>query len=169
MNWIEVSKANPRAKRMAMEHYSFHPVKSRPMGKEVGPPGQKIILLTGDGLALWGSHRPAPWSGVKRADGFEGPCCFIFRNQGSPILSSKLIREAVGYTASKWEVSAAGFLTYVAIEKVKSINPGYCFLCAGFKHNGFTISQKLGKLRRLIMPPDEVESCMEEIKIPLLI
>ena len=148
--WVEVSKCNPQARRMVDRHYTYRPVKSRPMGKEVGPPGQKIILLTPEGKAVWGSHRPAPWAGIIRQDKFEGHTCFIFRNEGSPYLSSDLIKEAVTITIERWGV--APFQTYIAVEKVASVNPGYCFLKAGFEHDKYVTSRKLGKLRRLILP-----------------
>ena len=162
ISWIEVSKCDPRAKEIAVRHYSFRPVKSRKMGGEVGPPGQKIVMLTRNEKALWGSHRPAPWSGIRRMDGFNGPCCFIFRNEGSDILSSTLIREAVAVTMLKWTEEADGLLTYVAVDHIKSTNSGYCFLQAGFQHIGYTNSRKLGTLRKLVIPTDEIQGCIEE-------
>ncbi len=92
-------------------------------------------------------------------DGFEGASCFIFRNEGCPVMSSLLIREAVGYTTSKWGI--ADFLTYVGVEHVKSDNPGYCFIKAGFKSLGFVHSSKIGWMRKLVMPSGEVELCLD--------
>ena len=152
--WLPVNKADRRAVGLADRHYS----RQTPGSREIGPPGQKIILMTQDCRALWGSHRPAPWSGVKRADGFEGHTCFIFRNEGKE-LSSGLIREAVGLTRDMWGV--ADFMTYVSAEKVKSINPGYCFLRAGFEPDGW-IEGKHGRMRRLVMASSEVEHCAQK-------
>ena len=150
-HWIEVSKANHQARRMTDRHYSFWRHHNRPASHEVGPPGQKVILLTSDCKAVWGSHRPAPWAGITRSDGLTGLFCFIFRNEGYPLaLSSELIREAVGITAAKW--GADDFWTYVGTEHIKSSNPGFCFLKAGFEHDGWANSAKLGLLRRLRMP-----------------
>lgn len=160
LNWNEVSKCDPRARVMANHHYTYRPVKSRVMGKEVGPSGQKIVLLTADGKAVWGSHRPAPWTGIKRMDGFDGVSCFIFRNEGCSVLSSNLIREAVGYTVNRWGVSA--FLTYVGVECVSSDIPGYCFIRAGFKGVGYTHSSKIGWMRKLVMSPNKVGMCWVE-------
>ncbi len=160
-HWIQVSKANRRARLLADRHYSFWRHHNRPRSHEVGPPGHKIILLTADGKALWGSHRPAPRAGVQRADGWQGHACFIFRNEGyEGALSSELIREAIAITALRWGV--APVLTYVGIEHVRSPNPGYCFLQAGFEPAGYTVSAKLGRLRRLIMPAGEVRACLKE-------
>jgi len=157
--WTEVSKCDSRARAFANRHYTYRPVKSRPMGKEVGPPGQKIVLLSYDSKAVWGSHRPAPWSGIKRLDGFEGASCFIYRNEGCPVVSSTLIREAVGLTAIKWGI--CDFLTYVGVEVVDSEVPGYCFIQAGFKaQKGFVHSSKIGWMKKLIMPSRKVSECL---------
>jgi len=156
--WHEVSKCDPRARSFADRHYTYRPVKSRKMGREVGPPGQKIVLLSFDNKAIWGSHRPAPWSGIKRMDGFEGASCFIYRNEGCFVPSSELIRDAVGLTAGKWGISA--FLTYVGVECVDSEVPGYCFIRAGFKaQKGYVHSSKIGWMKKLIMSPDRVGDC----------
>src|SRR3990170_2168664 len=102
MHWIEVSKANHQARRMADRHYSFWQHHKRPKSYGLGPPGQKIIFLTADGKAVGGSHRPAPWANITRSDGLTGLFCFLYRNEGYPIPSSVLIREAVGRTAARW-------------------------------------------------------------------
>lgn len=155
--WNEVSKCNKLARAMADRHYSYRPLKGRQRGPEVGPPGQKIVMLTLDEKAVWGSHRPAPWVNIKRSDGIDAWCCFIYRNEGTGVASSSdLIKEAIVITTQRWGIAPEGFLTYVAVDKVQSSNPGYCFLLAGFEPAGYTMSNKLGKLRRLIMPPDVI-------------
>mgnify|MGYP001611601067 CR=1 FL=1 len=155
-HWVEVSKCNPQARRMADRHYSYCAPLNRPRGPEVGPPGQKIVLLTSDCKAVWGSHRPAPWTGLKRADGIDAWCCFIYRNEGYPLAkSSDLIREAVSLTIGRWGLAPQGMVTYVAVDHVKSSNPGYCYLQAGWQHDGWVQSRKLGKLRRLVLPPEK--------------
>ena len=164
-HWIEVTKRNRQARRMAARHYSFWRHHNRPMSNEVGPPGQKIILLTADSKALWGSHRPHPNAGIVRVDGLNGMFCFIFRNEGYPLaLSSELIREAVALTRSRWGIM--DFWTYVAKDKIQSSNPGYCFLQAGFEHDGWVESAKLGTLRRLLMPAESVAS-IEATPLPM--
>ena len=160
--WVEVTKGNRRARALADRHYSRGTIGA--IG--FAPPGQTIILLTPDEKALWGSHRPAPWAvddegeKITRIDGFEGHSCFIFRNEGAG-LSSELIQEAVGITCHKW--GAAPFLTYVAVEKVASVNPGYCYLKAGFKGVGYTKSGKHGVLRKLVMDEATVTSLGETV------
>jgi len=154
--WIEVKKTDKRAVSLADRHYSRGKVGSR----EIGPPGQKIVLITENERAVWGSHRPAPWANIKRMDGFEGHSCFIFRNEDCGFLSSALIREAIGLTVEKWGV--APFLTYVAVTKVESPNPGYCFLKAGFEGIAFREKTKHGLMRKLVMPSEEVLHCWGE-------
>lgn len=157
--WEEIKKSDPRALAFAARHYS-----AQKGGREIGPPGQKIILLSRDGSALWGSHRPAPWAGVPRHDGLEGSACFIFRNEGSCVQSSELIKEAVGYTATLWDDRQ--FITYVAVEQVASVNPGYCFKVVGFERDRAYYRKHwkkyLGPMHRLILPSELVTQYREE-------
>jgi hypothetical protein len=155
--WKEVSKCDAQAREIARPHYS----RAKPDSQELGPPGQKIVLVGEDGKALWGSHRPAPWAGVKRMDGFEGHSCFIFRNCGGP-LSSLLIKEAVGFTAKRWGV--APFITYVAMDKVRrKRDPGRCFIRAGFHPVAVKNKTKHGRMLRLEMSSELVEKCLQGI------
>jgi hypothetical protein len=154
--WREVSKCDVQAREIARPHYS----RAKPDSNELGPPGQKIVLVGKDGKALWGSHRPAPWANVKRMDGFDGHSCFIFRNCGGP-LSSVIIREAVAATVQKWGV--APFITYVAIDKVRrKRDPGRCFLRAGFHRAGIKQKTKHGPMLRLEMGLFDVAWCFQE-------
>ena len=158
MYWLEVSKCDKWACGFARPHYS----RAKPDSKELGPPGQKIVLMGIDGRALWGSHRPAPWAGIGRMDGFEGHSCFIFRNDGGP-LSSTIIREAIAYTTDKWGL--APFITYVAINKVRhKRDPGRCFIKAGFHKIGVKEKTKHGPMLRLEMDEVEVLACYEEYR-----
>lgn len=158
-NWTLVKKTNKVAVGLADFHYSRQKVGSR----EIGPPGQKIVLLNNDSTAVWGSHRPAPWTGIQRMDKFQGSSCFIFRNTGTT-LSSELIREAVGITALRW--GDQPMITYVALDHVRSTNPGYCFLRAGFTRVGYRDKTKLGRMARLELSVDQVVECRLEIDDP---
>lgn len=157
--WHEVSKCDKLALEIAKPHYS----RAKPDSKELGPPGQKIVLVSDDWKALWGSHRPAPWAGVKRMDNFDGHSCFIFRNAGSQYLSSLMIREAVALTAEKWGV--APFITYVAKDKVrKKRDPGRCFRKAGFFKVGIKQKTKHGPMVRWEMGIFDVIQCYQELR-----
>jgi hypothetical protein len=156
MYWREVSKCDKAACEFARPHYS----RAKPDSKELGPPGQKIVLMGVDGKALWGSHRPAPWAKIGRMDGFIGHSCFIFRNDGGP-QSSGIIREAVAITAMEWNL--APLITYVAIDKVRpKRDPGRCFRKAGFR--AITIKQKTkhGPMLRMEMDENGVQGCVKE-------
>lgn len=160
MYWQVVNKCDLRAVAFAQPHYSI----ATPNAAELGPPGQKIVLFGEDGLALWGSHRPAPWAKIGRMDKFLGHSCFIFRNEGF-ILSSILIREAVGITAIEWNV--APFITYVAIGKVRrKRDPGRCFVKAGFKRIRIKEKTKHGPMLRLEMDAETVRDCVRETLTP---
>lgn len=155
--WREVSKCDAEARQIARPHYS----RAKPDSAELGPPGQKIVLVGNDGQQLWGSHRPAPWvKEVKRMDGFDGHSCFIFRRAGGP-LASDTIREAVALTVEKW--GAAPFITYVAIDKVRrKRDPGRCFIKAGFHKAGIQQKTKHGPMLRLEMGLFDVIHCFQE-------
>jgi hypothetical protein len=49
-----------------------------------------------------------------------------------------LILEAEQIAWKRWHCER--FYTYVDQKKVKSINPGYCFICAGWRKCGVTKS-----------------------------
>jgi hypothetical protein len=159
MHWDVVTKSNPVAIALADDHYS----RQTPGSREIGPPGQKLVLLSHDHKAVWGSHRPAPWTGIQRMDGFAGHNCFIFRNTGA-VLSSDLIREAVGITALRWGL--APFLTYVAVDHVRSTNPGYCYIQAGFVRAGYRNQTKLGRMARLEMDIATVAQALDALDHP---
>ena len=54
--WREVSKCDKAAREFARTHYS----RAKPDSNELGPPGQKIVLMGVDGKALRrGQTRPA--------------------------------------------------------------------------------------------------------------
>jgi len=141
MEWIVVSKGDIRARGIADRHYSRQKVGSPQFTR----PGNNLVLLLQDCSALWVSWKTA--DGIKRMDDagqvYE---CTIFHNDGN-ILSSELISTAVSLTEKVWGKPKDGWITYVADNKIKSVNPGYCFLMAGWKRNG---RNKKGNLTKLI-------------------
>lgn len=66
--------------------------------------------------------------------------CAIFRNEGAG-LSSALIVEAMRLAWQRWP--GARLYTYVNPRRVLSANPGWCFLCAGWRKCGQTRTRKL--------------------------
>lgn len=71
----------------------------------------------------------------------EGINCAIFRNESSE-RSSSLILEAEPFAWAKW-VGERRLYTLVDPRKVRSTNPGYCFLQAGWRRAG---TSKNGKI-----------------------
>lgn len=100
------------------------------------PPGETIILLTPDNLAVFGWWRPAPSSGLSAMNNLDGWTCTIFRNEGAE-LSSNLILDAERCLKEiATSIGPDGMLTYVWDKKIKSVNPGCCFKKAGWRRIG---------------------------------
>jgi hypothetical protein len=129
--WLVMPKFTPAAARLADGHYSRRTVGS----PQFMPPGQTLILLTPDCLAVFGWWRPDPSSGIVAMNKLDGWTCTIFRNTG-PTLSSELILAAEAELVSRYDCGPDGMLTYVWDAKVASPNPGYCFKRAGWKAIG---------------------------------
>ncbi|RXZ84173.1 hypothetical protein EBB07_03595 [Paenibacillaceae bacterium] len=92
-------------------------------------PGRNLVLRTAAGDAVW-----VTWSGI-RDDGLKAWECTIFRNESQHLSSD--IRAAVNATLAEWgQPPPDGIITYVDQSKVRSSNPGFCFLSAGFQRIG---------------------------------
>lgn len=92
-------------------------------------PGQKIVLRTWNGDALFA------WRKFRDKSGQQGINCSVFRNE-SPHKSSELIRQADAIADFVWP--SERHYTYVNACKIKSSNPGYCFIMAGWQKCGTT-------------------------------
>ncbi len=133
--WIPVRDANPSGLEIFKRHYSYGRNRSRnSTGHFVGP-GERLVLLTPDARALF------VWRLEKfRRDDQSGINCSIFRNEGAG-LSSHLIREACRMAWDRWP--NARLFTTVNPRKIRSVNPGCCFIKAGWKKCGITKFKKL--------------------------
>lgn len=67
--------------------------------------------------------------------GQRGVNCAVFRNE-SPHRSSDMIREAMSLAWQRWPGDR--LFTMVNSAKIRSTNPGYCFLMAGWRKCGYT-------------------------------
>lgn len=106
-------------------------------------PGRKMVLLTpcARALLVWREFvSKDPTAGAGDVN------CAIFRNEGAG-LSSDLIRAAMALAWSRWP--GARLYTYVNARKVRSRNPGYCFICAGWRRCGVTQERRLVILEAL--------------------
>jgi hypothetical protein len=97
-------------------------------------PGEKMVLVTPCARALF------VWRKFISGDGQQGVNCVVFRNEGAG-LSSHLIREACEWAWRRWP--GERLYTYVNPRKVRSTNPGSCFLAAGWRKCGVTKHNKL--------------------------
>lgn len=133
--WMITRDADPDARRLADNHYS-RKTKGAPL---FCGPGEKLVLISPDKKALfvWRKNR-------YRQDGQEGVECTLFRNEGAHI-SSELIREAVKLARRKWP--GERLFTYVWPSALKSTNPGFCFLRAGWRVVGWNS----GKRHKLLL------------------
>lgn len=146
MQWLVVSKGDIRARGIADRHYS----RQKKRTPQFTRPGKNLVLLTEDCSALWVSWCPA--DGIERMDRLGDVYeCTIFHRDGGP-LASELIRAAIELTEKLWGTPKDGWVTYIADDKVKSVNPGYCFKMAGFVSDG---RNKAGNLTRLRMNGSE--------------
>ena len=129
--WLRVGKGHRTAVHLADDHYS----RRKPGSDQFMPPGQTLVLLTPDDLAVFGWWRPDPATGIVAMNGMDGWTCTIFRNTG-PRLSSELILAAETMLLDRYDCGPDGMLTYVHDAKIRSTNPGYCFKMAGWRAIG---------------------------------
>lgn len=110
-------------------HYSAYRYKDGRVRKLFAGPGAKIVLRTGSADAAF------VWRKFISLDRQEGINCAFFRNEG-PLLSSELIRQADAIADHVWP--GERHYTYVRPAAVRSANPGYCFIRAGWQRCGKT-------------------------------
>jgi len=145
-HWILAQDAEPELRALYNRHYSARKYRDgRKLKKFVGP-GEYLCLTLPDRSALF------VWRKFKDDSGQKGINCAVFRNE-SQYLSSDLIREADAIADFAWP--GERHYTYVRPEAIKSRNPGYSFICAGWKHCGATktkllILERIGKLKDLL-------------------
>lgn len=97
-------------------------------------PGEKMVLVTPELDAIF------IWRKFINADGQWGVNCAAFRNE-SQVLSSALIVEAEALAWRRWPNER--LYTYVNPRKIRSSNPGCCFMKAGWRRCGITKINKL--------------------------
>ena len=115
-------------------HYSAHQYRDGRVRRLFAGPGEKIVLRTAAGDAGF------VWRSFISDAGEYGINCAFFRNE-SQALSSDLIRQADAIADACW--SCRRHYTYVDQTKVRSRNPGFCFIRAGWRKCGVTGNGKL--------------------------
>lgn len=145
MNWRLSHRFDPEGVALADKHYNRRKVGS----PQFVPPGACLVFIRDGGDAVWTTSNPLPeyvrheWAGAWVNT--------LFRNE-SNTLSSELITQAVAASRTFWEPPPLGIVTFVDATKVRSTNPGFCYLMAGWKHVGFT----KGGLHAFQQLPDEM-------------
>jgi hypothetical protein len=122
-HWFSIPDGSSLGRYLVNRHYSARHYKDGRKPKLFVGPGEKMVLATSEGTALF------IWRKFKDDSGQVGINCAIFRNEG-PELSSSLILEAEELAWRRWP--GERLYTYVAPKKILSRNPGYCFKKAGW-------------------------------------
>ena len=127
--WIPTRDGDPTVRAVFDRHYSRRRYRDGRSSSLFVGPGEKIVLRTavGDAICIWRRFRSM--------DGQTGVNCAVFRNEG-PRCSSDLIRSAMHIAWERWP--GERLYTYVDARRVRSTNPGFCFLRAGWNHCGRT-------------------------------
>lgn len=114
-------------------HYSCrHYADGRERTQCVGP-GEVIFLRTGDADAMFVWRKFIDDAEPKQ----EGINCAVFRNEAPRrYQSSELIRQADAIADHCWP--GQRHYTYVDPKAVRSTNPGFCFMAAGWRKCGVT-------------------------------
>lgn len=139
--WVQVRDGNTTASAIFDRHYSRNPA-SRGDARVAGP-GEKMVLLTPCARALF------VWRRFISKDPTAGRMdvnCAIFKNEGAG-LSSALILEAMELAWQRWP--GQRLYTYVNPRRVRSTNPGCCFMAAGWHRCGVTKTRRLLVLEAL--------------------
>lgn len=136
-HWLYAKDGDSHCLEIYRRHYSARKYLTERQPLFVGP-GYKIVLLSNDGNAIFVWRKFKDDCQPKQ----EGINCAVFRNEGESyyVRSSSLIKEAVGVVWSDW--GRERLYTLVNPQKIRSTNPGYCFIVAGWKKCG---TSKTGK------------------------
>jgi len=127
--WRRALDGDPEGLAIYRRHYSRRRYRDGRQPRLFVGPGEKQVLVSHDGRALF------VWRRFVDDAGQEGVNCAAFRNEGAG-LSSSLIAEAMAIAWARWP--GERLYTYVDAAEVRSSNPGYCFLVAGWRPAGWT-------------------------------
>jgi hypothetical protein len=127
--WERVRDGDQRWSVLYQRHYSARRYRDgRAGGGKIIGPGEYLLLATPTLDAIFA------WRRFRSMDDQTGVGCCVFRNEG-PTLSSVMILEAMEHARQRWPHETRGY-TYVNAARIRSSNPGYCFLMAGWRRCG---------------------------------
>lgn len=127
--WFLTKDGDRACLELYERHYSCRHYCDDRKRKLFAGPGEKIVLRTLDGSAMF------VWRKFIDRRGEAGINCAVFRNEG-PYRSSELIRQADAIADFVWP--GERHYTYCDPASIRSTNPGYCFLSAGWRKCGLT-------------------------------
>jgi hypothetical protein len=131
-------KYDRRGCELVRGHYS----RRKPNSPQFMPPGETVVLVARDRMALWGWWRPHPRSGIRAMNGLDGWTCTVFARHGGALASVLVLdaERALGLLDASGRLAGpcgpSGLITYVDRRKVPGTNPGYCFKVAGWRKTG---------------------------------
>lgn len=128
-HWLQTKDGDAAGVLLYSRHYNARRYRDDRLPALFCGPGQKTVLITADGKALF------VWRKFIDKSGQKGINCAVFRNEGETI-SSTLIREACAVAWRRWP--GERLYTYVDPKRVRSSNAGYCFQMAGWRRAGLT-------------------------------
>lgn len=114
-------------------HYSCYQYRDGRTRTQCVGPGEHIVLRTAAGNAMFVWRKYIDDTEPKQ----EGVECSVFRNEAPHrYQSSELVRQADAIADFCWPRER--HYTKVRPEAVRSANPGYCFIAAGWRRCGMT-------------------------------
>lgn len=141
-DWWLTKDGDAAGLEMYERHYSAYQYRDGRKRTQFVGPGETIVLRTFDGDAFFVWRKFIDdcvfWHTIyEREYKQDGVNCAVFRNE-SNVLSSNLVGQADAVADLVWV--GERHYTYVNSEKVRSTNPGACFLFAGWRRCGRTKS-----------------------------
>ncbi len=131
-HWRITKDGDPFGIELYEQHCScYHYADKRERRLFIGP-GEKLVLIAESALFAWRNFID---DCIPKQTGVN---CAVFINK-SPMLSSSLIIEAERVAWCRWPDENRLYTT-VKPSAVKSVIPGWCFICAGWKFCGETQS-----------------------------
>jgi hypothetical protein len=129
-HWYLTKDGDASCYALYERHYPSKKNPRRKIRQFVGP-GEAIVLRTAraDAMFVWRRYIDDT---IPKQEGVE---CAVFRNEG-PLTSSELVRQADAVADCVWP--GARHYTKVDPKAVRSRNPGYCFIAAGWRRCGVT-------------------------------
>lgn len=133
--WMHMLDGDASCRAIFDRHYSRYIYADGRKPKLFVGPGEKMVLMQADGLAL------CVWRKFISGDGQQGVNCAIYRNESSR-KASTMLREAMTEAWNRWP--GERLYTYVAPRKVRVTMErsrpvwGWCFYKAGWTYYGLT-------------------------------